>query len=135
MQEACYDVIEGLCWQMGEEIEPGQIGAIATDDTATLGYYLVEFTTEAFLYYNEEEKAENSEAANHDNQQIEEGSLVVRGRYYSLMTGAPHLRRVLCAYAIFMHTCHVIYSQIHDFLLSHFHWIRTTPIVILSYSV
>jgi hypothetical protein len=82
VQEACYDVIEGLCKQMGEEIELGQIGAIATDDPETLGYYLVQFTSDVFLYYKEE-------AADDDNQQIEEGSLVVRGAYYSLMRGAP----------------------------------------------
>jgi hypothetical protein len=87
VQEACYDVIEGLCRQMGEEIQLGQIGAMATDDTKTLGYYLVQFATDPFSY----QPAENREEANDDgdNQQIEEGSLLVRGKYYSLMRGAP----------------------------------------------
>jgi hypothetical protein len=84
VQEACYDVIEGLCKQMSEEIQLGQIGAIATDDTATLGYYLVQFTTDVFSF-----EAEESEAGDDDNQQIEEGCLVVRGKYYSLLKGAP----------------------------------------------
>jgi hypothetical protein len=85
VQEACYDVIEGLCRQMGEEIQLGQIGAVATDDTATLGYYLVQFTSDVFPF-----ESENREAIDDDDiQQIEEGSLVVRGRYYSLMRGAP----------------------------------------------
>jgi hypothetical protein len=49
-QKACYDdVIKGLCRQMGKEIGIGQIGVLATDDTATLGYYLVLFTSNAFL--------------------------------------------------------------------------------------
>jgi hypothetical protein len=84
LQEACYDVIEGLCRQMGEEIKQGQIGAVATDDTATLGYYLVHFTSEVFPF-----APENRETVDDDNQQIEEGSLVVRARFYSLMRGAP----------------------------------------------
>jgi hypothetical protein len=85
VQEACYDVIEGLCSQMGEEIRLGQIGAVATDDTATLGYYLVHFTSEVFSF----EPENNREATDDDNQQIEEGSLVVRARLYSLMKGDP----------------------------------------------
>jgi hypothetical protein len=84
IQESCYDVIEGLCRQMGEEIKQGQIGAIATDDTATLGYYLVHFTSDVFPF-----APENREAVDDDNQQIEEGSLVVRAQFYSLMKGAP----------------------------------------------
>jgi hypothetical protein len=85
IQESCYVVIKGLFRQMGEEIKQGQIGAIATDDTATLGYYLVHFTSDVFPF-----APENREAVNDDNQQIEEGtSLVVRARLYLLMKGAP----------------------------------------------
>jgi hypothetical protein len=76
IQESCYDVIKGLCRQMGEEIKQGQIGAIATNDTATLGYYLVRFTSDVFPF-----APENREAVNDNNQQIEEGSLVVRARF------------------------------------------------------
>ena len=50
MQEACYNIIKGLCRQMGKEIGIGQIGVVATDDTATLGYYLVLFTSTAFSF-------------------------------------------------------------------------------------
>jgi hypothetical protein len=83
VQEACYDVIEGLCRQMGEEIGIGQIGAVTTDDTATLGYYLVLFTSVDFSF-----DPENIiEAVDDDTQQIEEGSLVVRGQFYLLMRG------------------------------------------------
>jgi hypothetical protein len=78
VQEAC------LCKQMGKEIKQGQIGAVATDDTATLGYYLVHFTSNVFPF-----APENRETVDEDNQQIEEGSLVVRARFYSLMQGAP----------------------------------------------
>jgi hypothetical protein len=84
VQEACYDVMEGLCEQMGKEIKQGQVGAVATDDTTTLGYYLVHFTSDVFPF-----SPENRETADDDNQQIEEGSLVVRARFYSLMKGAP----------------------------------------------
>jgi hypothetical protein len=79
VQEACYNVIKGLCRQMGEEIGIGQIGEFTTDDTATLGYYLlVLFTSNAFSV-----DPENIiEAASDDTQQIEEGSLVVRGQFY-----------------------------------------------------
>ena len=87
VQEACYDVIDGLCKQMSEDINVGQIGAIATNDTETLGYYLVQFTSDAILYCDE--TAENRQVADDDNQQIEEDSLVVRGKYFSLMPGAP----------------------------------------------
>jgi hypothetical protein len=86
VQEACYNIIEGLCRQMSEEIRIGQIGAVGTDDTATLGYYLVLFTSDVFSFDPENIR----EAANDNNQQIEEGSsLVVRGQFYSLMKGAP----------------------------------------------
>jgi hypothetical protein len=69
---------------MGEEIQVGQIGAVATNDTATLGYYLVHFTSDVFSF-----QPENREVTDDDNQQIEECSLVVRARFYSLMKGAP----------------------------------------------
>ncbi len=78
VQEACYDVIEGLCRQMGEEIGIGQIGAVATDDTATLGYYQVLFTRYAFSFDLEETIRE---AADDDTKQIEEGSIVVIGLF------------------------------------------------------
>jgi hypothetical protein len=85
VQESCYDVIEGLCRQMGEEIQIGQIGAVAIEDTATLDYYLVLFTTDAFSF-----DPENiGEASDDDTLQIEEGSLVVRAEFYLLMKGAP----------------------------------------------
>jgi hypothetical protein len=70
---------------MSEEIRIGQIGAVATDDTSTLGYYLVLFTSDAFSFDPENTR----EAADDNNQQIEEDSLVVRGQFYSLMPGAP----------------------------------------------
>jgi hypothetical protein len=62
VQESCYNIIEGLCRQMGEEIRIGQIGAVATDDTATLGYSLVLFTTNAFSF----DPAENIGEASDD---------------------------------------------------------------------
>jgi hypothetical protein len=84
VQEACYDIIKGLCRQMGKEIKLVHIGPVATNDTVTLGYYLLHFTRGVFPF-----ASENREAVNDDNQQIEEGSLVVRARFYSLMKGVP----------------------------------------------
>jgi hypothetical protein len=83
IQEACYDVIEGLCDQMSQQIKIGRTGAIATEDIETQGYYLVRWDTEAYLF-----DPTYKEFAS-DNQQIEEGTLVVRGKYHSLIKGAP----------------------------------------------
>jgi hypothetical protein len=83
VQEACYDVIEGLGEQMSQQIEIGRTGAIATEDMDTQGYYLVRWETEAYLFDpTDEESASN-------NLQIEEGTLVVQGKYHSLIKGAP----------------------------------------------
>jgi hypothetical protein len=79
MQDSCYDIIEGLCRQMSKNIQLGQIGAVTTNDTATLGYYLVHFTSDVFSF-----QPENREATDDDNQQIEEGFLVVRVWFYLL---------------------------------------------------
>jgi hypothetical protein len=68
---------------MVEQIKQGQIGAAPTDDTATLGYYLVHFTSDLFPFV-----PENREAVD-KNQQIKEVSLVVRAGFYLLMKGAP----------------------------------------------
>jgi hypothetical protein len=84
VQEACYSVIEGLCEQTSRQIKIGQTGAIATDDIAMQGYYLVRFLTEAYLF----DPIDNEESAS-DEMQIEEGTLVVRGQYHSLIQGAP----------------------------------------------
>jgi hypothetical protein len=83
IQEACYDVIEGLCDQMSQQIKIGRTGAIATEDMETQGYYLVRWDTEAYLFDPTDEEFAS------DNQQIEEGTLVVRGKYHSLIKGAP----------------------------------------------
>jgi hypothetical protein len=68
VQEACYNVIEGMTDQMSRQIKIGRTGAIATEDMDTQGYYLVCWQTEAY---------------------IEDGALVVRGKYHSLIRGAP----------------------------------------------
>jgi hypothetical protein len=82
IQEACYDVIEGLCNQMSQQIKIGRTGAIATEDMETQGYYLVRWDMEAYLF-----DPTDKEFAS-DNQQIEEGTLVGRGKYHSLIKGA-----------------------------------------------
>jgi hypothetical protein len=83
VQEACYDVIEGLVEQMSRQIKMGRTGAIATEDMETQGYYLVQWETEAYSF---DPKDEDSTS---DNLQIEAGTLVVRGQYHSLIKGAP----------------------------------------------
>jgi hypothetical protein len=49
----------------------------------TQGYYFVQWDTEAYLF-----DATNEESAS-DDLQIEDGTLVVRGKYHSLIKGAP----------------------------------------------
>jgi hypothetical protein len=83
VQEACYEVIEGLCRQMKDTINIGQIGAVATDDTSTQGYYLVEWTSDVFQYNS------GADDGNEDGTQLEDGCLVVRAKYLSLIQGAP----------------------------------------------
>jgi hypothetical protein len=83
VQEACYDVIEGLGEQMSQQIKIARTGAIATEDMDTQGYYLVRWETEAYLFDPTDEESTS------DNLQIEEGALVVRGKYHSLIKGAP----------------------------------------------
>jgi hypothetical protein len=46
--------------------------------------YLVHFPSNVFSF-----EAENREVTNNNNQQIEEGSLLIRARFYSLMKCAP----------------------------------------------
>jgi hypothetical protein len=82
VEEACYEVIEGLCRQMKDMIRVGQIGAVATDDTSTQGYYLVEWTSDVFEYHSSEDR-------NEDGIQVEDGCLVVLAKYLSLIQGAP----------------------------------------------
>jgi hypothetical protein len=60
---------------MSKEIKLGQIEAVATYDTVTLGYCLVLFTSDVFYF-----DPENREAAADNTQQIDEGNLVVRGK-------------------------------------------------------
>jgi hypothetical protein len=83
IQEACYDVIEGLSNKMSQQIKIGHTSAIATEDMETQGYYLVWWDTEAYLF-----DPTDKEFAS-DNQQIEDGTLVVRGKYHSLIKGSP----------------------------------------------
>jgi hypothetical protein len=83
VQEACYDVIEGMCDQMSRQIKIGQTGTIATEDMETQGYYLVCWETEAYSF-----SPTDKELAS-DNPQIEECALVVRGEYHYLIKGAP----------------------------------------------
>jgi hypothetical protein len=84
VQEACYDVIKGLCRQMGKDIMIGHIGLVMTDDTATLGYYLVLFTSDTFSFH-----PGNIREVVNATQQLEKGSLVVRIQSYLPMKGAP----------------------------------------------
>jgi hypothetical protein len=84
VQEACYDVIEGLCQQISQQIKIGRTGAIATDDMEMQGYYLVRWKIEAYLF--DPTINDDSEI---DDLQIEEGTLVVRGKYHFLIKGAP----------------------------------------------
>ena len=85
VQEACYDVIEGLCEQMSQAIKIGQTGAIGTEDMETQGYYLVRWETEAYRFApNDEQESEIDNLP-----QLEEGDLVVRGKYHALIKGAP----------------------------------------------
>jgi hypothetical protein len=48
---------------MVDEIKQGQIGAVPTDDTATLGYYLVHFISDVFPF-----APENREVVDDDSQ-------------------------------------------------------------------
>ena len=80
VQEACYEVIEGLCRQMKDTISIGQIGAVATDDTSTPGYYLVEWTSDVFEYHS-------GAHGNEDGTQLEDACLVVHTKYLSLIQG------------------------------------------------
>jgi hypothetical protein len=83
VQEACYEVMEGLCRQMKVTISIGQIGAVATDDVSTQGYYyLVEWTSDVFEYHS-------GAGGKEDGIHLEDGCLVVSAKYLSLIQGPP----------------------------------------------
>jgi hypothetical protein len=75
VQEACYDIIRGLCKQMSQQIKIGWTGMKATEDTAMQGGVLphtVGGDRETYLF----------DPTN------KEGALVVRGKYHALIKGA-----------------------------------------------